>query len=147
MSEKAFTIQELSNLTGLPRRTIHFYSQQGLLPPPHSAGAGAYYDESHLTRLKLIPVLRQKGMRLDDIRAHFNQVSPAELKRALKEVPQAPFTARSPLQSQSYNHFNLPAGITLNAPASLSAADQARLRQLIAYAQDIFYQPVSQKGD
>ncbi len=147
MSEKEFTIQDLSDLTGLPRRTIHFYSQQGLLPPPHSAGAGAFYDETHLTRLKLIPVLRQKGMRLDDIRAHFNQVSPAELKRSLKEAPQAPYAARRSVQPQLFNHFNLPAGITLTAPANLSAVNQARLQKFLAIAQEIFSQPVSQKGE
>lgn len=147
MSEKVFTIQDLSDLTGFPRRTIHFYSQQGLLPPPHSAGAGAYYDETHLLRLKMIPVLRQKGLRLDDIRAHFNQASPAELKHSLKEAPQASYTTQRSVQPQPFHHFNLPAGITLTAPANLSPADQARLQKLLAYTQEIFSQPVSQKGE
>jgi len=146
MDEKTFTIQELSDLTGLPRRTIHFYSQQGLLPPPHSAGAGAYYDETHLLRLQLIPILRQKGLRLDDIRAHFNQVSPAELRQILKDAPQQPYLAKFAPQPQLFEQYILPAGITLTVPANLSPADASRLQKLICMAQEIFSQSASQKG-
>jgi DNA-binding transcriptional MerR regulator len=64
-----YTIAELTERTGVNRRTIHFYVQQGLLPPPEGAGLGARYSDEHLLRLQAIPLLRRQGLRLDDIRA------------------------------------------------------------------------------
>ncbi len=34
MPDQEFSIQDLCDQTGLPRRTIHFYIQQEILPPP-----------------------------------------------------------------------------------------------------------------
>src|SRR6478609_7810043 len=52
---------ELSSRSGVPRETIHFYLREGLLPRPRKAGRTvAYYDEEHLSRLKLIRTLREE---------------------------------------------------------------------------------------
>jgi len=45
------SIGELSDATGVTRRTIRFYVQRGLLPPPLGGGRGSYYTEAHLLRL------------------------------------------------------------------------------------------------
>ena len=66
-------INELVEKSGVPRRTIHFYVQQGLLPPAEGAGLAARYSEEHLLRLAAIPVLRRRGLRLDEIRREFQQ--------------------------------------------------------------------------
>src|SRR5919109_4051628 len=63
-----YTITELSELSGVNRRNIHFYVQQSLLPPPEGAGLGARYTDEHLLRLRAIPALRSRGLRLDEIR-------------------------------------------------------------------------------
>ena len=34
MSPQTYDIQELVGASGVPRRTVYFYVQQGLLPPP-----------------------------------------------------------------------------------------------------------------
>ena len=83
MNEQEFSIQELCDRTGLPRRTIHFYTQQEIIPPPASSGLGARYQRIHLVRLNLIPVFRQQGLRLDDIRQKFMSSSPDELENIL----------------------------------------------------------------
>jgi len=45
-------IAELSELTGVPKTTIHFYMREGLLHPPFKTSRTmAYYDQSHLDRL------------------------------------------------------------------------------------------------
>jgi AcrR family transcriptional regulator len=55
-------IKELVERSGVPRTTIHFYLRQGLLHPPHKTGRTmAYYDESHLKRLKEIEDLKKGG--------------------------------------------------------------------------------------
>ena len=54
-----FRIGDLSRLTSVPRRTIHFYVQEGLLHPPVKTGKTmAYYDESH--RKKLAHIKKEK---------------------------------------------------------------------------------------
>jgi DNA-binding transcriptional MerR regulator len=62
-----YGIQELVQLTGVPRRTIRYYVQRGLLEPPLGAGRGHYYTEEHLGRLRQIRDLQSQGLRLDEI--------------------------------------------------------------------------------
>jgi len=57
-------IKELVEKSGLPRTKIHFYLRHGLLHPPQKTGRTmAYYDESHLQRLKQIEKVK-KGSRV-----------------------------------------------------------------------------------
>lgn len=63
-----YTISELADAAGLSRRTVRFYVQQRLLPPPIGEGRGAHYDASHLERLKRIGELQAGGYSLEAIR-------------------------------------------------------------------------------
>jgi DNA-binding transcriptional MerR regulator len=62
-----YGIQELVQVSGVPRRTIRFYVQRGLLDPPKGAGRGHYYTEGHLQRLLQIRHLQGEGRTLDEI--------------------------------------------------------------------------------
>jgi DNA-binding transcriptional MerR regulator len=54
-----YTIGELARRTGLPVRTIRFYSDSGLVPPVDRSPAGyRYYDLDALHRLDLVRTLR-----------------------------------------------------------------------------------------
>ncbi|MEO0324475.1 MAG: MerR family transcriptional regulator [Myxococcota bacterium] len=56
-----YRMRDLCAATGLDRQTIHFYIQQGLLPPGHKTGRNmAWYGEAHLERLRLIQQLQQE---------------------------------------------------------------------------------------
>ena len=58
-----YRMSDLEKLSGIPRRTIHFYFQQGLMPPPLRTGKTmAYYHDGHLERLKKIITEREKGL-------------------------------------------------------------------------------------
>ena len=70
--ERKFGIGELVQAAGVPRRTIRYYVQRGLLPPPEGAGRGHYYRESHLERLLGIKELQGRGMGLAEILARFS---------------------------------------------------------------------------
>lgn len=171
LSADTFDIQKLVAVSGVPRRTIYFYVQQGLLPPPQGAGLAAYYTENHLVRLRLIPILRQEGLRLDDIREKFSRMSLEEMHRRANEAvvsgevqsriepvniqdnlppPSAPAQVRDELVSldgwpgQNFLHFSLPGGITLTVPSNMSLVDQQRLRLLLRAAGSIFANPVGQ---
>lgn len=65
-----FTIGELARRTGLPVKTIRFYSDEGLLPPTDRTDAGyRLYDAKAMARLELVRTLRELGLGLPDVSA------------------------------------------------------------------------------
>jgi len=61
-------IKDLSKKTGLPGKTIRFYEEIGVLPPPSRLPNGyRHYGEADVTRLKLVAGLRRLDLPLDDI--------------------------------------------------------------------------------
>ena len=65
-----FTIGELARRTGLPVKTIRFYSDEGLLPPTDRTDAGyRLYDATAMARLELVRTLRELGLGLVDVSA------------------------------------------------------------------------------
>ena len=136
---KEYSIQDLSQLTNIPRRTIHFYVQQGLLPSPESAGVGTHYAEIHLLCLKLIPLLKSGGMRLDDIRELFKEKSAEQLQALFEQVnlPREPQPALLPV-SQPFAHYQLPAGMMLSVPGTLSTAERKKLSEILNFISRVF---------
>ena len=64
-----YPIGRLAELTGLPVKTIRFYSDEHLLPRPARTDAGhRRYSEADLARLQLIRSLRDLGLDLPTIR-------------------------------------------------------------------------------
>jgi len=62
-------IGELSRRTGVPVRTIRFYSDIGLLPETERSNGGyRLYNTDAAARLELIRALRELGMDLDTVR-------------------------------------------------------------------------------
>jgi DNA-binding transcriptional MerR regulator len=63
------SIGELARRTGVPVKTIRFYSDQGLLPPAEVTGAGyRRYSEQDVLRLETIRTLRAAGFDMATIR-------------------------------------------------------------------------------
>lgn len=63
-----YSIGELARRTGLPVRTIRFYSDAGVLPPTHRSHANhRRYDLTAVARLDLIRTLRELGVDLASI--------------------------------------------------------------------------------
>ncbi len=132
-----YSIQDLCDQTSLPRRTIHFYVQQGLLPPPEGAGVGTRYNEVHLLCLKLLPLLRRKGLKLDEIRERLQGLDADALRALYDQVNEPAPPALFPV-SQPFAHYALPAGIMLLAPATLTSAERKKLTELLKAAVEIF---------
>lgn len=64
-----FTIGQLARRTGLPVRTIRFWSDSDLIPPAdRSAGGYRLYDVEAVARLDLVRTLRELGLDLDTVR-------------------------------------------------------------------------------
>lgn len=62
-----FTAEDLSSLAGMPRRTIRFYIQKGLVSRPEGKGKGAFYTRSHLEQLLTIRKWKDAGLTLERI--------------------------------------------------------------------------------
>jgi DNA-binding transcriptional MerR regulator len=63
------SIGELARRTGLPVRTIRFWSDVGVVPPAGRTGSGRrLYDATCLARLELAATLRDLGLGLSDVR-------------------------------------------------------------------------------
>jgi DNA-binding transcriptional MerR regulator len=134
-----YSIQQLSEQTSLPRRTIHFYVQQGLIPPPDGAGVGTRYFDIHLLCLRLITLLKRGGFRLDEIRTRLQGKDESELSTLILDldVPATPAPTFLPT-SQPFAHYGLPAGMTLLVPASLNSAERQKLTELLKAVSEIF---------
>ncbi len=63
-----FTLDELAGLVDLPRRTIRYYIQIGLVDKPEGLGRGAHYVQQHLEQLLEIRKWQQAGLSLERIR-------------------------------------------------------------------------------
>ncbi|MEU9978604.1 MerR family transcriptional regulator [Streptomyces sp. NPDC051014] len=67
---------ELAGLAGITVRTLRFYRERKLIPPPRREGRIAWYDDHHLARLRTISALLERGHTLNGI---------AELAEALDQ--------------------------------------------------------------
>jgi DNA-binding transcriptional MerR regulator len=142
-----YTISELVSLSGVNRRNVHFYVQQGLLPPPQGAGLGARYSDEHLLCLRAIPVLRTRGLRLDEIRERLAGSDARSIEALLVEAPRpAPpdLNARRGTMPDPANpkaqhlvRYTLAPGVELLVDSANSTAS-AQVADLIQSAQKIF---------
>lgn len=67
--KKLLTVHEVSELTGVSVRTLHFYHEKGLLYPAVTTDAGyRMYDDTNLERLQDIMLFRELEFPLKDIK-------------------------------------------------------------------------------
>ena len=64
---KTFTLDEIAALAELPRRTVRYYIQSGLIDRPHGIGKGAYYTQRHVEQLLLVRKWQLAGLSLERI--------------------------------------------------------------------------------
>ncbi|MER5597905.1 MerR family transcriptional regulator [Streptomyces sp. NPDC002265] len=60
-------MEELARLAGITVRTLRFYRERKLIPPPRREGRIAWYDDHHLARLRTISALLDRGHTLNGI--------------------------------------------------------------------------------
>jgi DNA-binding transcriptional MerR regulator len=63
-----FTLDELAGLVDLPRRTVRYYIQIGLIDRPAGVGRGAHYGPRHAEQLVAIKKWQAAGLSLERIR-------------------------------------------------------------------------------
>jgi DNA-binding transcriptional MerR regulator len=64
---REYRTEELADAAGITVRTLRFYRERKLLPPPRREGRIAWYDDHHLARLRTIAALLERGHTLGGI--------------------------------------------------------------------------------
>jgi len=67
-TDRTFSLEDLAGLVELPRRTVRYYIQIGLVDRPEGAGRGARYTSRHLNQLLEIRKWQRAGLSLERIR-------------------------------------------------------------------------------
>jgi DNA-binding transcriptional MerR regulator len=142
-----YTINEIVSLSGVNRRNIHFYVQQGVLPPPQGAGLGARYSEEHLLYLRAIPVLRNRGLRLDEIRERLTAMDTRSIEALLAEAIQQEkpvhqhrsLSSLNPIKPKAQHlvRYTLAPGVELLVDSTNSTVN-GQVTELLQSAQKIF---------
>ena len=130
--DQHFAIDELCALVDLPRRTVRYYVQEGLVDRPAGAKRGAYYTQRHLEQLMTIRAWRRAGLSLEGIRERA-----AEIGNAASVPP--PRRGRQSGDVALHTHITLAPGVELVIDprhAGLSAeAIRALVRRVAAAVQ------------
>ena len=88
MSEQTFSLDDLCTMTDLPKRTVRYYVQLGLVDKPFGETRAAVYGSKQLEQLLLIKKWSNAGISLDRIRLLLSGEPPPipEQPRALGSV-------------------------------------------------------------
>jgi DNA-binding transcriptional MerR regulator len=122
--ETRYAIGELAELSGVSRRTVRFYVQEGLIPAPLGVGRGNHYGPEHLGRLLEVKSLQEAGQTLGEIRAR--------LQRGGDRPAQAPRPA-APLERSQYRRLSLAPGVELHVAGDLRLPSPGKLIELATW--------------
>jgi DNA-binding transcriptional MerR regulator len=115
--DQKHSLDELSALVGLPKRTIRYYMGLGLVARPLGETKGAYYTAEHLQQLAQVKTLTESGVSLERIAALLARAG----EPGLQQSP-------TPGQLTVKSHIHLAEGIELviNGAASTLTPEQIR---------------------
>lgn len=136
--ERRYKIQDLVQVSGIPRRTIRYYVQRGLLPAPLGSGRGHYYTQDHLQRLQRIREMQRAGRTLDEIAVLLEEPAvPTDEAPALRSAPEPGDRAPDPVDLDLVTRVRLAEGVELSFAPPARVPSPARLRALVAAARRI----------
>lgn len=88
MSPDDYLINELAKQAGVSVRTIRYYIDEGLLPPPETKGRYASFGEEYLDLLELIRRLKEAFLPLKEIRERVAGLTHEQVRALLAELDQ-----------------------------------------------------------
>lgn len=125
----AWKLDELAERADLSPRTVRYYLQRGLLPPPVFHGRDTTYGAEHLLRLRAIRLLQAHFLPLDAIAAQLDGRTPAEVERVLMGLNMPPVMAEMPAipppvvaRSRRWQRIEVAPGLELNLADDASPA-------------------------
>jgi len=118
---RSYTLDELCVLVELPRRTVRYYMQIGLVDRPEGETRAARYFQKHLDQLLTVKKWAQAGMSLERIR----EVLEAERQ------PQLPFPQRRPGSVEVWSHLLIADGVELKIEPGRADLSPEQVRELL----------------
>jgi DNA-binding transcriptional MerR regulator len=131
--DELLTIGQLASRTGVPARTIRFWSDAGLVPPAARSGNGyRLYDQAAAARLDLVRTLRELGFGLDVIEAVLSRAcTVAEVAAAHVTVLDAQIRTlrlrRAVLSTVARNGHTIEEAHIMSKLSQLSARERQRI--------------------
>ncbi len=117
---KSFSLDELCTLTDLPKRTVRYYMQMGLVDRPIGETRAAHYLTAHLDQLLKVKQLTDAGISLERI---------AEIQNG-EELP-VPAKPRKPGDIQVKSHIFVATGIELQISPEEADMSPEQIRALV----------------
>ena len=126
-------IDELCALVDLPRRTVRYYIQEGLVDRPAGAKRGAYYTRRHVEQLMTVRTWQRAGLSLERIR---------ELVSGGREAssPVPPPRARRPGDVTLRTHVTLAPGVELVIDPQEAGLGAETVRKIVRRAASLVEQ-------
>ena len=90
MDKESYLINQLAERAGVTVRTIRYYVNEGLLPPPQTKGRYSAYDEDYLYRIRLIKFYKESYLPLSRIREQLDGMTPEEIRAAVEHYEKEP---------------------------------------------------------
>jgi DNA-binding transcriptional MerR regulator len=117
---KTFSLDDLCTLTDLPKRTVRYYMQMGLVDRPIGETRAAHYLTAHLDQLLKVKQLTDAGISLERI---------AEIQNG-EELP-VPAKPKKPGDIQVKSHVHVVPGIELQISPEEADMSPEQIRALV----------------
>ena len=127
-----FTLDELAGLVDLPRRTVRYYIQIGLIDRPAGVGRGAHYGPRHAEQLVAIKKWQAAGLSLERIRDLLAPQGEAGL------VP--PLRPRQAGTVEVWSHLVVADGVELTLEPTRAGLTPEQVRELAQGVMALFHQ-------
>lgn len=119
--DPGYSLDELSALVELPRRTVRYYIQLGLVDRPEGETRAARYTQTHVDQLLMVRKWTLAGLSLERIR---------EMKEAGPE-PALPLPTRRPGSVEVWSHLLIAEGVELLIEPRQAGLAPEQVRQLL----------------
>ena len=121
-----YAIGDLARLGGVSRRTVRYYVQEGLIPPPFGVGRGNHYGAEHLEQILRVKALQEAGRTLDEIREGSADRNVALPGRAREEGPIG-------IERALWRRLTLAPGVELHVAGHVRLPSPGKLQELAAW--------------
>lgn len=119
-----YAIGDLARLGGVSRRTVRYYVQERLIPPPFGVGRGNHYGPEHLERLLRVKALQEAGRTLDEIRGASPATDVATPGRATGPIH---------VERSLWRRLSLAPGVELHIAGHVRLPSPGQLQELAAW--------------
>lgn len=141
-----YAIGDLARLAGVSRRTVRYYVQEELIPPPLGIGRGNHYGPEHLDQILRVKAMQEAGRTLDEIRksAPSPRATPDKSTRLRGVDVESPDIA---LERSLWRRLTLAPGVELHVAGNVRLPSPGKLQDLAAWCRLHLRANIDQEGE